>query len=76
MMQPPPDEGVTFTQPSQWVWQVSVDGTRVGTVNGHDSCGFTASDMDNHPIGHGYISAKAAIHACVHDRQPVLTQLT
>lgn len=65
MMAPPLNVGITFTQPSHWVWHVSLDGKRVGTVNGHSSCGFTASDIDYHSIGHGYISAEAAIQACV-----------
>jgi hypothetical protein len=65
MLQPPLDVGVTFTQPSQWVWQVSLDGKRVGTVNGDSSCGFTARDLNYRSIGHGYFSAEAAIQACV-----------
>ena len=64
-MQPPLNAGITFTQPSQWVWHVSLEGNHVGTVNGHSSCGFTASDIESRPIGHGYISAEAAIQACV-----------
>ena len=65
MMQPQLNVDVTFTRPSPWVWHVSLDGKRVGTVNGHWSCGFTATDINSHSIGHGYISAEAAIQACV-----------
>jgi hypothetical protein len=65
MIQPPLNVGITFTQPSQWVWHVSLDGKHVGTVNGHNSCGFTAKDTDYHSIGHGYVSAEAAIQACI-----------
>ena len=65
MMQPQLNVDVTFTRPSPWVWHVSLDGKRVGTVNGHRSCGFTATDINCHSIGHGYISAEAAIQACV-----------
>lgn len=65
-MQPPLiSAGITFTQPSRWVWHVSLDGKHVGTVNGDSSCGFTARDLDHRSIGHGYISAEAAIQACV-----------
>ena len=60
-MTPPLNVGITFTQPSQWGWHFSLDGKHVGTVNGDSSCGFTASDSDYHSIGHGYISAEAAI---------------
>ena len=64
MMQPRLDVGITFTKPSQWVWHVSLDGKHVGTVNGDDSCGFIARDIDYRSIGHGYVSAEAAIQAC------------
>jgi hypothetical protein len=65
MSQPPLNVGITFTQPSPWVWHVSLDGKHVGTVNGDSSCGFIARDIDYHSIGHGYVSAEAAIQACV-----------
>jgi len=64
MMQPRLEVGITFTKPSQWVWHVSFEGKQVGTVNGDDSCGFIARDIDCRSIGHGYVSAEAAIHAC------------
>ena len=64
MMKPPLDVDITFTKPSQWVWQVSLDGKQIGMVNGDDSCGFIARDIDYRSIGHGYVSAEAAIQAC------------
>jgi hypothetical protein len=65
MMQAPLNQGVTFTRPSKWVWHVSLDGKRVGTVNGDSSCGFTASDIDHRSIAPGYVSLEAAMQACV-----------
>jgi hypothetical protein len=65
MTPPPLSAGITFTRPSPWVWQVSLDGKQVGTVNGDPSCGFTARDVEHHSIGHGFISADAAMQACV-----------
>ena len=65
MTPPPLPAGITFTRPSPWVWQVSLDGRQVGTVNGDPSCGFTARDLEHHPIGHGFLSADAAMQACV-----------
>jgi len=65
MMQPPLNTGATFTKPSPWVWRVSVDSTRVGTVYGDAVIGFTARDIDFHLIGRCYVSAQAAMHACV-----------
>ena len=64
MMKPPLDVDITFWKPSQWVWHVSLDGKHIGTVNGDDSCGFIARDIDYRSIGHGYVSAEAAIQAC------------
>ena len=64
MMQPQLNVDVTFTRPSPWVWHVSLDGKRVGTVNGDPSCGFTARDTGHHSIGIGYLSVEAAILAC------------
>lgn len=72
MKQPPLNAVITFTQPSQWVWHVSLDGKRVGTVNGDNSCGFIARDVDYHSIGYGYFSAAAAIQACVPVMDPIL----
>jgi hypothetical protein len=65
MTQPPLDPGITFTQPSRWVWHVSFHGKRVGTVNGDGMLGFTARDVDHHSIGRGYVSAEAAMRAWV-----------
>jgi hypothetical protein len=64
MRQPSFDAGITFTRPSQWTWHVSLDGKRVGTVNGDASCGFTARDTAHRSIGIGYLSVEAAIQAC------------
>ncbi len=65
MMQPAPNAGITFTQPSQWLWHVSLGGKPVGTVNGDCVVGFTARDIDHHSIGRGYVSAEAAMQAWV-----------
>ena len=65
MASPPLPARITFARPSPWVWQVSLDGEQVGTVNGDPSCGFTARDLEQQPIGHGFISADAAMQACV-----------
>ena len=65
MTQPPVNAGMTFTQPSPWVWRVSLDGKRVGTVYGDGVVGFTARDINFHSIGRGYVSADAAMQACV-----------
>jgi len=72
MMQPTPQAGITFTQPSQWVWHVSVNGQRVGTVNGDSLGGFIARDLDHLSIGRRYLSAEAAMQAWapVVDSQP------
>jgi hypothetical protein len=71
MMQPSPNVGVTFTPPSPTIWRVSLDGKRVGTVNGESVVGFSARDMDYHCIGRGYVNAETAMAACV----PVLDQI-
>ena len=65
MKRPPPRAGITFTQPSRWEWEISLDGTYVGTVNGDSSCGFIARDIDHHSIAHGYVSLEAAMEACI-----------
>jgi len=64
-MQPPLDSRITFTQPSQGVWRVWLDGNRVGTVYGDEGIGFTARDIEFHSLGRGYDSVEAAIQACV-----------
>jgi hypothetical protein len=61
MTQLPLNAGITFTQPSEWLWQVSLDGRHVGTVNGDSVLGFTARDTEHHSIGRGYVSAEAAM---------------
>ena len=61
MLQPPPNSGITFTQPSQWLWNVSLDGKRVGTVNGDNVFGFNARDMDHHFIGQHSVTADTAM---------------
>jgi hypothetical protein len=64
-MQPPLNSGITFTQPSRWVWHVSLDGKRVGTVNGDNVVGFSARDMDHRSIGPRSATAAAAMQAWV-----------
>ena len=54
---------ITFTRPSPWLWNVSLAGKHVGTVNGDSSCGFIAKDLEDHAIGHGYGSAEAAMQS-------------
>jgi hypothetical protein len=73
MMQPPLSSRITFTQPARWVWYVWLDDKRVGTVNGDPSCGFTAEGNDHRAVGHGYLSAEAAMQAWVPvlDHHPV-----
>ena len=65
MMQPPHTFGLTITQHSPWVWHVSRDGKRVGTVSGDRVVGFTARDIHYNSIGRGYASAEAATQAWV-----------
>jgi hypothetical protein len=65
MMQPPLNTGITLTQHSPWVWHVSRDGKRLGTVSGDRVSGFTARDMHYDSIGQGYVSAEAAMQAWV-----------
>jgi hypothetical protein len=65
MMQQPLKTGITLVQYSPWVWHVSRDGKRVGTVSGDVVAGFTARDMHHDSIGHGYVTAEAAIQAWV-----------
>jgi len=65
MVQPPRNTGITLTQHSPWVWQVSRDGKRLGTVSGDSVAGFTARDIHYDSIGRGYVSAEAATQAWV-----------
>jgi hypothetical protein len=65
MMQPLLNAGITFTHISPWIWHVYLDGKRVGTVNGDSMLGFTARDTGYHSIGRGYVSAEAAMQACL-----------
>jgi len=44
---------------------VSLNGKRVGTVNGDSVLGFVAKDMDHHSIGQRYVTAEAAMQAWV-----------
>lgn len=64
MDDPPINSGITFTQPSPWVWHTSLDGKRVGTINGDSLTGFIARDMDHRSIGR-YFSIEAALQAWV-----------
>jgi hypothetical protein len=63
MRQSPLNTGITLTQHSPWVWHVSRDGKRVGTVSGDRVVGFTARDIHYDSIGRGYVSVEAAIQA-------------
>ena len=65
MMQPPLNKGITLAQHSPWVWHVSRDGKRVGTVSGDSVVGFTAKDIHYNSIGRCYASAEAAVQAWV-----------
>ena len=65
MGQQPVTAGITLTQHSPWVWQVSRDGKRLGTVSGDSVSGFTARNIDYESIGRGYVSAEAAKQAWV-----------
>jgi len=64
MLQPPPNPAITLTQYSPWVWHVSRDGKRLGTISGDSVAGFIARDMQHHSIGR-YVSAEAARKAWV-----------
>ena len=55
--------GITLTPHSPWVWHVSHDDKRLGTVSGDSVDGFTARDINHRSIGHGYVSAEAAMQA-------------
>ena len=65
MGQQPVTTGITLTQHSPWVWQVSRDGKRLGTVSGDSVAGFIARDIHHDSIGRGYVSVEAAIQAWV-----------
>ena len=54
---------ITLTPHSPWVWHVHHDDKRVGTVSGDSVDGFTARDINHRSIGHGYVSAEAAMQA-------------
>ena len=62
-MQPPDRTDITLTEHSPWVWHVYLQGEHVGTVSGDGVDGFTARDIDHRSIGHGYLSAEAAMQA-------------
>ena len=62
-MQPPDRTGITLTEHSPWVWHAYLRGEHVGTVSCDGVDGFTARDMDHRSIGHGYVSAEAAMRA-------------
>ena len=62
-MQPTLKMGITLTPHSPWVWHVSHDDKRLGTVSGDSVDGFTARDVNHRSIGHGYVSAEAAMQA-------------
>ena len=72
IMQPPDRTDVTLTPYSPWVWHVYLRGECVGTVSGDGLDGFTARDIDHRSIGHGYMSAEAAMQAWAdpHDGNP------
>jgi len=62
----PPNVGMTVRQPSPWIWRVSLDGKRVGTVYGGDEgIGCTARSVDFQLLGRGYVIAEAAMQASV-----------
>ena len=60
---PPDAAAITLTPHSPWVWHVSHDDQRLGTVSGDGVDGFTARDINSRSIGHGYVSAEAAMQA-------------
>jgi hypothetical protein len=62
-MQPHDKAGITLTEHSPWVWHAYLHGEHVGTVSGDGVDGFTARDIDQRSIGHGYVSAEAAMQA-------------
>ncbi|MDQ1538647.1 MAG: hypothetical protein QOE58_3040 [Actinomycetota bacterium] len=64
-MQLPLNSRITFTQPSNWVWNVWLDDKRVGMVSGDTVAGFTARDNDHQAVGHHYPNAEAAMQAWI-----------
>jgi hypothetical protein len=56
---------ITLTPHSPWVWHVTHEDERLGTVSGDGLDGFTAMDINHRSIGHGYVSAEAAMQAWV-----------
>jgi hypothetical protein len=56
MKHQPISAGITFTNPHQGLWLISLYGRRVGTVEGNSVIGFTARDK---------ASAKSAMQAWV-----------
>ena len=66
MMQPSLKAGTTFAQPFRWVWHVSLNGKRVGTVNGQDLVDFIDRHIDHESIGN-YVSVEAARQAWIPD---------
>ena len=65
MKRPPLSAGISFTQPYEGLWLISLFGRHVGTVEGNSVVGFTARDIDYHFIGRDTVSAKAAMQAWV-----------
>ena len=63
MKHQPLSAGITFTNPHQGLWLISLYGRRVGTVEGNSVIGFTARDVDYHFIGRDNVSAKVAMHS-------------
>ena len=74
-MQPPDRTDITLIPHSPWVWHVYLHGEHVGTISGDGVDGFTARDIDHRSIGHGYLSAEAAMQAWAdpHDDQSSVT---
>jgi len=65
MVQPLVNPRISFTQPYEGIWHVSLDGKHVGTVNGDSVAGFTARDTEYHTVGRGYASTEAAMQVWV-----------
>jgi len=65
MKHQPLSAGITFTNPHQVLWLISLYGRRVGTAEGNSVIGFTARDIDYHFIGRDQANAKSAMQAWV-----------